>query len=215
MQSNVFSSCSSPINYLSISCIDNPFKSKDKRNLLPTHTFVWSIEQDNSDQQTQPPPLSLASDTILGNPNSVSLSYNQLSFSCRKVKSKHARKLWVKSGIGIQGTTRIHMNWDWIRPQPSRDSHVPKAQEVHRDKHEESVQEMVHLQHNSFSINIQIWHGINIHDAYMRYSLVISMHKQNIISQEAKHKSLLPRQLGWSINAPIQLKDMLKAQFLS
>src|ERR1044072_8299299 len=88
MQSNVFSSCSSPINYLSISCIDNPFKSKDKRNLLPTYTFIGSIEQDNSDQQTQPPPLSLASDTILGNPNSVSLSYNQLSFSCRKVKKQ-------------------------------------------------------------------------------------------------------------------------------
>src|ERR1044072_7625305 len=40
MKSNVFSSCSNPFYYLLISCIDNTIKSKDKRNSLPTHTFV-------------------------------------------------------------------------------------------------------------------------------------------------------------------------------
>ena len=47
-------------------------------------------------------------------------------------------------------------------------------------KQGEIVQEMVHLEHNSFTITMQLWNGINIQDAYMSYSLVILMHKQNI-----------------------------------
>jgi len=80
-------------------------------------------------------------------------------------------------------------------------------------KQGESVQEMVHLQHNSFTITMQLWHGINIQDAYMSYSLVILMHKQNIQPQGARHNLLLPRQFDWSINAPKQLKTCPKLNY--